>query len=146
VGIELEDPLGRRVGTHVVPLLIEPVTGTARRDSTTLVSRWLASAALAGAIASDESRARWEQESTDTHRLFWQTALTRNRAIEEAVSTAATAPFQAGLFDYDTNRDRSVMSDPHRDLAGELTRRCVICERSLNAGPALARTVLVLLS
>ena len=31
------------------------------------------------------------------------------------------------------------------DLAGELTRRCAICEGALNAGPALIRTVLVLL-
>jgi superfamily II DNA or RNA helicase len=146
VGLELEDGCGRRVGSHALPLLIEPPTATTRRERATLISGWLASDAVARAVANDGTRASWELESTDTHGAFWQAALARNRAIEQAVNRAATAPFQPGLFDYHSDSERSVMSDVHRDLAGELTRRCAACEESVSTGPAAIRTVLVLLS
>ena len=58
-------------------------------------------------------RAAWQTESARTHRLFWQAALTRGRAIEQAIRTAAAAPFQPGLFDDRREHGRPASSDEH---------------------------------
>jgi superfamily II DNA or RNA helicase len=145
LGLTLEDPFGRRIAAHVSPLLIEPLIRAGRGTSTTVVSAWLESAALAGAVAHDPDRLAWETESAHTHRLFWQAALARGRAIARAFRTAADAPFQPGLFDYRPPPGRSAASDEHHDYAGDLGRRSVVCQGALNDAAALVRTVLVLM-
>jgi hypothetical protein len=145
VGFALEDPCGRRIAAHVLPLLVEPSSATARRNAAARVSSWLVSEAFARVVADDQSRAAWEFASTQTHRVFWQAALTRARAIELALTTAAATPFQPGLFDQRREHERTATADEQRDTAGEVTRRCLICEGALHAGPGIIHTVLVLL-
>jgi hypothetical protein len=145
VGFGLEDSCGRRIAAHVSPLLVEPAARNARREPSAAVSSWLESAALARVVANDRARADWEKESAHTHHVFWQAALQRGLAIEQAIRQAPAAPFQPGLFDHRIEHERSLLGDEHRDLAADLTRRCSICQEALTAGPAIIRTVLVLL-
>jgi superfamily II DNA or RNA helicase len=145
VGLELLDSCGRRLAAYVSPLLVEPAVSTARREARTMVLAWLASATLAGATANDRGRAGWEEQAARSHRLFWQVALARGRAIEQAIRQAAAAPFQPGLFDHRLERERLALVDGQRDLAGDLTRRGAVCQGAMAAGPAIMRTVLVLM-
>jgi hypothetical protein len=145
VQFALRDPWGRLIAAHVVPLLVELAGAAARREAVTRVAGWLASHAFALSVADDPARAAWEDASTQTHRQFWQAALTRARAIERAITTAAATPLQQSLFDQRTERERSALAGEGCDFAGELARRCTICENALKAGPACISTVLVLL-
>ena len=85
VGLDLEDPCGRRIGHHVSALLVALSGNTAGRMASADVASWLESAAVTDAIANDRERTGWETASVRSHRLFWQAALARGHAIERAI-------------------------------------------------------------